>query len=59
MKIWACCTSPSSTRKRLQDEDERIAREIDGDRTGQVDAAKARRDYIHAVAAEGAAGAAE
>ena len=43
----------------LQDEDERIAREIDGDRTGQVDAAKARRDYIHAVAAEGAAGAAE
>lgn len=43
----------------LQDEDERIAREIDGNFEGQVDAAKARRDYIHAVADHGAIGHAE
>jgi hypothetical protein len=39
----------------LQQEDERIAQEIDG----QVDSARARREYIEAVAAHGAAGHAE
>jgi len=39
----------------LQDEDERIAKEID---EGRVDAAKARADYIHAVAREATDGAA-
>jgi hypothetical protein len=42
----------------LQDEDERIAKELDAAAKG-VDPAKARADYIHAVAAEGAAGHAE
>ena len=43
----------------LQEEDERIAQEIDGEQTGRVDPGRARKDYIHAVAREGAAGAAE
>jgi len=43
----------------LQDEDERIARELDGERQGPVDPARARRDYISAVARHGAAGHAE
>jgi hypothetical protein len=42
----------------LQDEDERIAKELDAAAKG-VDPAKARHDYIHAVAAAGAAGHAE
>ncbi len=42
----------------LMDEDERIAKEIEAAAEG-IDPTKARRDYIHAVAKQGAAGHAE